>query len=771
MVHAITQSIFFAALENRILILSVTYLYVSSFWRVFWGLDAAIEWTCLAYYFVRSYPFADEKVGLGVILLGLGIHCTFCLNYSVQYNHKTYTKYLTHNKGKYLWQALSGVSADGIIIFNPEKIHYINTTALETFHKRTTDLLGKPFAALASELKKLEFEDKKEGKCLQNPGLYHKDLYELVNHYMTSMRYLGPHRIYMGNGERVFSVFCNRFILEKEKHYLLSIRDITQMKDVECFRTKSILLSSLSHELKTPLNAVIDTLKWFSRSMANITKKGLKIAYTSSQLLHNYVSNVLDYTDYTNGWNLTNKPVNTNVRKVVRKVNQLYENQVQVCKAVLNFLVESNVPAYLRMDRKRLLQILTNVLGISLRYTYRGCVFLRVSYAASTLRITVDDTGTGLPFSVRPGKLFNMLRDVDPTFCDSGIHLAATQVIVNALDGSMNIWTGAQQGTRISITIPTNVAEDFCRTRIGRYWEQERPRSKSASGIDRRLLTEPEQKEVEEVINGVEACNFDASKMEEFPHKPTVRGWVKPRIFPMIKSSTAATPLATSPHNFLLELREEFPGPAYKKEEGGIENSPKQELRKLIPNNPECACSKILVVDDNALNLFVAEEIIKRLGLKCDKASNGYEAVQMAIRSGKCPICHGYDIILMDCNMPIMNGFEAAYRLKELMDEKVIKKAPIIGNSAFNEGDCLPKCNEAGMTAFCTFLCVKTKNSAKTVDDKVCRKHSKAIWSYLKEYWIYSVTADADAFTVSLCKQCIQLINNYHSVLSFLNNI
>eukprot|EP01022_Parablepharisma_sp_SALTPOND_P021838 TRINITY_DN436_c0_g1_i10.p2 TRINITY_DN436_c0_g1~~TRINITY_DN436_c0_g1_i10.p2 ORF type:complete len:189 (+),score=15.86 TRINITY_DN436_c0_g1_i10:671-1237(+) len=154
------------------------------------------------------------------------------------------------------------------------------------------------------------------------------------------------------------------------------------------------------------------------------------------------------------------------------------------------------------------------------------------------------------------------------------------------------------------------------------------------------------------------------------------------------------------------------------KDSGKFPQSIAVEASPKLQSKQTCNCSRVLIVDDNALNLYVIEAILKRQGLKCDKASNGRDAINSVMNSTKCPVCHGYDIVFMDCNMPIMNGFEAASQMIELMGKGIIKSMLIIANSAFNESDCLSKCEEIGINAFCTFF----------LNYEVSRTNLEAIW-------------------------------------------
>eukprot|EP01022_Parablepharisma_sp_SALTPOND_P001115 TRINITY_DN1055_c6_g1_i1.p1 TRINITY_DN1055_c6_g1~~TRINITY_DN1055_c6_g1_i1.p1 ORF type:complete len:843 (+),score=23.53 TRINITY_DN1055_c6_g1_i1:226-2754(+) len=675
-------------------LLLATSFYTSVLYRPSWVFDLVLCWSCLL-----VYAIAGERTAISLLLSTVcGGHSTVCLIYnSKQYKEWT-AQQLLQTKMIDLWRCLNNASADGIIILSSfAQICYINLTALSTFHKSYSELTGKPISVLAPELEKFEFEAKEESKCIQHPGKYHKDLYELIAHYLDSAEELGVIKSCVGDSGRVLSIFCNSFITMDGRYYLLAIRDITQMKEIQCSRAKTILLSSLSHELKTPLNGVIDTLKWFVQSMDNITKEGLKIAYTSSQLLHNYVSNVLDYADHTNGRRLSVRINNrTDIRKVVRKVRDLYKKQIEVCKVALSTLVEANVPAFLKIDRKRVAQILINILGIALRYTYDGGVFLRISCSSSTLKITLDDTGAGLPFSINPEKLFKTSQDVDSTFCDSGIHLAATQLIVEAMGGSMHVHTSEGSGTKVSISLPASAFEKFSRTQV-LSTKTEQLKSETFSGKESKWTTEY----IEEMKEETESCNFDATYIDEFPDRSCTVNSMASYIFP--------------PQDFKSHVPVEL---AFRK---SLETK----------ETTKCECSKVLVVDDNALNLYVIQEILKKYGLKSDKATNGREAIKMLMDSEKCSVCHGYKIVFMDCNMPIMNGLETAFKMRKLMEGGQIKSAPIIGNSAFNEGECLSKCESAGMSAFCKFQLAKNKVVPKPLT-------TNSIGNILKRYGILS---------------------------------
>eukprot|EP01022_Parablepharisma_sp_SALTPOND_P021846 TRINITY_DN436_c0_g1_i8.p1 TRINITY_DN436_c0_g1~~TRINITY_DN436_c0_g1_i8.p1 ORF type:complete len:207 (+),score=4.50 TRINITY_DN436_c0_g1_i8:89-622(+) len=161
-----------------------------------------------------------------------------------------------------------------------------------------------------------------------------------------------------------------------------------------------------------------------------------------------------------------------------------------------------DIPLFLRIDKKkRLSQILINTLGVCLRYTYQGGIFVRISYNfPSVLKIVVEGTGTELPLSTEPEKLFSMLWEGDLTFCDSGIHLATTQLVVRALGGIMKIQTHPDKGTRMAISVPASTAENLSKTYVRRRNEFERHKSSSIAGKDERTLLGKGQMELEKFM-------------------------------------------------------------------------------------------------------------------------------------------------------------------------------------------------------------------------------------------------------------------------------
>jgi CheY-like chemotaxis protein len=146
----------------------------------------------------------------------------------------------------------------------------------------------------------------------------------------------------------------------------------------------------------------------------------------------------------------------------------------------------------------------------------------------------------------------------------------------------------------------------------------------------------------------------------------------------------------------LLYSREKIPSSKFlRKNKDEIEISSVQETKETT-----CSCSQILVVDDDVFNIMALQHLLKSLCLKCDFAYNGVQAIEKIHQRQNqlCGIeCMQYQLIFMDCSMPVLDGFEATVRLREDMNKKVIQRIRIIGCTAFSNEDIIRKCKTSGM--------------------------------------------------------------------------
>jgi CheY-like chemotaxis protein len=108
-------------------------------------------------------------------------------------------------------------------------------------------------------------------------------------------------------------------------------------------------------------------------------------------------------------------------------------------------------------------------------------------------------------------------------------------------------------------------------------------------------------------------------------------------------------------------------------------------------------CPSVLIVDDNNFNLVVLESMLKKSNISCDKAANGQIALDKIVQSQRRKCCAPYALVLMDCNMPVMDGYEATERIVRMIDAKEIVPTTVVGVTAYTSSEHLENCIRSGM--------------------------------------------------------------------------
>ena len=108
-------------------------------------------------------------------------------------------------------------------------------------------------------------------------------------------------------------------------------------------------------------------------------------------------------------------------------------------------------------------------------------------------------------------------------------------------------------------------------------------------------------------------------------------------------------------------------------------------------------CPTVLIVDDNNFNLEVMESMLRKSNISCDKALNGRMALEKIVQSQQRKCCPPYGLVLMDCNMPVMDGYEATEKITQMISEKMIAPTTVIGVTAYTSTEHIDNCIKSGM--------------------------------------------------------------------------
>lgn len=494
------------------------------------------------------------------------------------------------------------------------------------------------------------------------------------------------------SGEKKFLIKLKYIVFENAPTYLLIFEDNTTRDIIDSLREnniyKSKLLSSFSHELRTPLNGALPLLKnlYNDENFKEYDAEKhyqLCIAINSLLILQNVLNDIVDYAQI-NSNQLQLNCTKTNIKKNISECLEIVSLQVKEKSIDLEITIDEKIPKNFCTDRNRFIQILLNVLRNAIKFSNNGG---RIWFSASTCEnspnhliiFKIKDTGIGInDFELK--SLQTMLSNIkNYSTSDSPL---ASQTLSLGLLISQNLAlilgpSNDSKGIKIDSKVNEGTIVEFS--------------IEDKSGLQ---------------LAGEECSSFSMVKSKTLliQQKPLLK--IKKNRHSKYNSKKQSI-LWLEKRNEIQESNEAIddPNPVrsnmmnyFSKNFKFIKNS------KTIKTTESFCCEPILVVDDDPFNLLSAQVILKKLGYGLIKSFNGAEAIEIVKKKynkPKCgPNCKRFLLILMDYNMPVMNGIESTKILKEKMKNREIPEIPIIACSAFGAKDDLQNCFEAGMNDY-----------------------------------------------------------------------
>ena len=423
-------------------------------------------------------------------------------------------------------------------------------------------------------------------------------------------------------------------------------------------RAKSIFLTNMSHDIRTPMNAI---LGFTHIAMGHLDEKErvldcLHKIIDSSDHLMNLINNVLDMSRIESG-RLELHEVNADLNDTITYVRSALLPQIREKEQDFVVCIDSVSGMKYRFDPLVFRQLLLNLLGNAVKYTGPGGkISLEIAeeapapagYASISIRVRDNGIGMSRDFVARIFEPFE--RENNSTLSrvpGNGLGMAICKGIVEAMGGTIDIQTEQGKGTEIIIHLFLHLQE------------------KDDLFLPSDLLSGTDSVADAGSRGADTAPDFDSS----------------------YRAEPGADP-AKEPDKEDKEIEETVPGQIPKKGERDL--SARELFVELDPRG-----KRILVVEDNELNMEIACEILREAGFETDCAVNGREAVRKVAVSRK----GYYDVILMDVQMPVMDGYEATARIRGMQD---LDHAgiPIIAMTANVFEEDMRKCLEAGMDAF-----------------------------------------------------------------------
>lgn len=514
---------------------------------------------------------------------------------------------------------------------------------------------------------------------------------------------------------------------------LLSIRDITHRKQIQddlarardealrAARTKAEFLANVSHEIRTPLNGVLGSTGLLLGTSLTAEQRDLSETIRSSgETLLSLVNDILDLSNVEAG-KLTIECIEFHLDDVIESVIEHYAARGAKKGIALRSRVPVAIPRLLRGDSHRIRQVLLNLVGNALKFTERGEILVGVMLpreddSGATLRFLVTDTGAGIPAETQQ-TLFTPFTQADGSTTrrhgGSGLGLAVSKQIVEAMGGEIGLMSVEDEGSTFWFEVPlqkqpasvttTAHAWDLSRFRALLVDANEAQRSLVARQLGSTSLPVTEVLSAREAREAAAGGKFDLIVFDM--QLPDEDGLALAHSFRMnSRYDTTKLLLLTNfgrRRHDLIAFRN-----------AGIDAFVIKPIRRtqlceaasrlllendttgiVVPPEPPPleTRSRVLVVEDNAVNQLVIMGQLERLGHEAILAPDGTEALSALERQS-------FDVVLMDCQMPNMDGFETARRIRALPDGPA--RIPIIAVTAHALAGERERCLDAGMNDY-----------------------------------------------------------------------
>ncbi|MFK0571167.1 response regulator [Endozoicomonas sp.] len=511
-----------------------------------------------------------------------------------------------------------------------------------------------------------------------------------------------------------------------------NVTQINEAKEaaLDAAKTKSAFLANMSHEIRTPMNGVLGMLDLMKDTTLSKTQSDfLNTAYASADSLLQIINDILDFSKIEAG-KMTIEHIEVSIRDIVEDVCTLLAGSAREKGLELSCYTDVDLPGTLKGDPVRLRQILTNLIGNAVKFTAEGEVSVKVnlierSRTTAQIEFSVEDTGIGIAENILP-TLFNEFTQADGSttrkFGGTGLGLTISRQLVELMGGQITVVSTRELGSTFTVVLEMEISKN-----------QHIPKSQILHSLDgiKTLVVDDNKTNREilhhyltawglnhsEVTTAKDALEQlrDAARINQ-PFElvfldmdmPDMDGLELSKIIEKDSGLKSTRRIMLSSTGFIAQSLQRAAGisaclskpfrqdrlldttmQVMHSHHSNLQQNGNTELKSEASVFSESI--RILLVEDNIVNQKVAISMLKKIGLNSiDLAEDGQQAVTIYDSQT-------YDLILMDCQMPVMSGYEATGLIRQREREQQLPRIPIIAMTANAMTEDRDKCIAAGM--------------------------------------------------------------------------